>query len=101
MVLRDSAIELMRQKPITQISIKEIYALAGIGRTTFYAHYNNQYGLLRQIEEQTLVELEKIVQPHINAAQKSKSKETLAVLRDILQYIAANRYYLKRGDYPF
>jgi AcrR family transcriptional regulator len=90
MVLRDSLIELMREKPVTQIAIKEICDVADIGRTTFYAHYRDQYDLLRQIEDKTFIELEKIVQPHINAAQKSKSKEALAVLRDLLQYIATN-----------
>jgi AcrR family transcriptional regulator len=90
MVLRDSLIELMRKKPITRISIKEICALADIGRTTFYAHYQDQYDLLRQIEGETLVEVHNSLHPHINVAQKSQSRETAAIIHNLLQFVANN-----------
>ena len=47
MVLQDSLIELMKEKPISKITIKELCEKADINRTTFYAHYTDQYDLLR------------------------------------------------------
>jgi len=54
MVLKDSLIELMREKSISKITIKELCESADINRTTFYAHYTDQYQLLKSIESETL-----------------------------------------------
>ena len=43
MVIKDSFIQLLKEKPITKITIKEICALADINRATFYAHYTDTY----------------------------------------------------------
>jgi AcrR family transcriptional regulator len=90
MVLQNSLIELMREKPIMRISVKEICTLADIGRTTFYAHYNDQYDLLQQIENQTFIEADKIMQPHLGTAKRSGGREIAVILRDLLQFIADN-----------
>lgn len=45
---------LLRDKPINRISITELCREAGIHRSTFYLHYNDQYALMREIEEKTL-----------------------------------------------
>jgi len=54
MVLKESFIELLATKDISQITIKEICEGADINRATFYAHYNDQYDLLRKIEDEML-----------------------------------------------
>lgn len=54
MVLKDSLTELMVQKPLSKITIKEICQNADINRTTFYAHFTDQYQLLRSIEQDAL-----------------------------------------------
>ncbi len=50
MVLRESFIELLSQKDISQISIKELCERADINRATFYSHYTDQYDLMQKIE---------------------------------------------------
>jgi AcrR family transcriptional regulator len=89
-ILRDSLVTLMKEKSILNISIKDICEKAGISRSTFYTYYNNQYDLLRQMEKETVIEMEKIVQPYISGAQKSSNQTTIALLQDILQYIINN-----------
>jgi len=42
MVLKESFINLLEKKDISQITIKEICEDADINRATFYAHYNDQ-----------------------------------------------------------
>jgi AcrR family transcriptional regulator len=50
MVLKESFINLLGEKEISKISIKEICDDADINRATFYAHYSDQYDLMRKIE---------------------------------------------------
>jgi AcrR family transcriptional regulator len=87
MVLRDSLIELMAQKPITKITIKEICENADVNRTTFYAHYQDQYDLLLQIEEETLVYFDDMLNKYNNKLNK---REVIEMLEKMLHYIASN-----------
>ncbi|MDR0400622.1 MAG: TetR/AcrR family transcriptional regulator [Treponema sp.] len=86
-VLRDSLVELMKDKPITKITIKELCENADINRTTFYAHYRDQYDLLRCIEEETLARIEEIVDKYEN---KSGSRELTEMVEEIISFIAGN-----------
>ena len=52
MVLKESFIQLLEKKDISQITIKEICEDADINRATFYAHYSDQYDLMRRIEDE-------------------------------------------------
>lgn len=53
-LLKDSLLELMAQKPISKISIKEICANADLNRTTFYTHYSDQIALYSEIESDAI-----------------------------------------------
>jgi AcrR family transcriptional regulator len=87
-VLQDSLLELLAQKPITSISITEICKNADINRTTFYAHYKDQYDLLRQIEETSIIYVERLLKKY-DGKQKNK-QDVLQILEEILQSIADN-----------
>lgn len=50
MVLRQSLLKLMKEKPISRISIKAICEDADINRATYYSHYTDQYDQLNKIE---------------------------------------------------
>jgi AcrR family transcriptional regulator len=87
MVLRDSLIELMKEKSILRISIKDICDLADVSRSTFYAHYNDQYDLLRQIQEETITHFEELL------AKYNSEEDREGIIRmteEILRYIADN-----------
>lgn len=49
-LLRDSLVELLKEKSIYKITIRELCEVAGINRSTFYNHYENQFSLLREME---------------------------------------------------
>ena len=53
-LLKDSLIELMEQKNIRQISIKEICEQADVSRSTFYTYYGSQYDLLDAIRKEII-----------------------------------------------
>ena len=87
--LRNSLIELMKEKPILRISAKEIYEAADIGRTTFYAHYKDQYDLLEELETETITQLEELFNRYVDSV-KHKKKNILDLTMEALNYIADN-----------
>ncbi|MDR0721176.1 MAG: TetR/AcrR family transcriptional regulator C-terminal domain-containing protein [Treponema sp.] len=102
-VLADSLIELMKDKPFTKITIKELCEKADINRTTFYAHYHDQYELLKQIEEETFGYIEDMLNKYYN---KRSKREVLEMVEEILGFIANNSRYLQvllseNGDFGF
>jgi AcrR family transcriptional regulator len=87
MALRDSLVELMQTRPILDISVKELCDQADISRSTFYAHYKDQYELLKEIEDGTLGSLEDMLKNYEN---KQSVQEMARMFEEILQYIACN-----------
>lgn len=49
-LLRDSLVELLYEKSIYKITIRELCEVAGINRSTFYRYYENQFSLLGEME---------------------------------------------------
>jgi AcrR family transcriptional regulator len=88
MVIRDSLIELMKQRPITDITIKEICALADVSRPTFYAHYQDQYDLLQSIENETSAYFETVI--FTDGTEKHSKREIALKFEEVFQYIEAN-----------
>ncbi|MDR0642835.1 MAG: TetR/AcrR family transcriptional regulator [Treponema sp.] len=102
-VLADSLIELMRDKPFTKITIRELCENADINRTTFYAHYRDPFDLLRQIEEETLGYIEDMLNKY---DEKRSKREILEMVEEILGFIANNSKSLQvllseNGDIGF
>lgn len=103
MVLQDSLMELMREKPISKITIKELCEKADINRTTFYAHYTDQFDLLRKMEDETLAWAEEVTTTLLDQTDRN---ETIKLLEGILQSVADNRKHIQilmseQGDIDF
>jgi len=52
MVLRESMLDLLKDKPINQISVTELCKAADVNRNTFYNHYNTPYEIIREMEDE-------------------------------------------------
>jgi AcrR family transcriptional regulator len=52
MVIKDSLLDILSNKPIQKVTVKEICEKAQINRATFYLHYQDPYDLLEQIENE-------------------------------------------------
>lgn len=92
MLLKKGLVELMQENPISKISVKMLCEAADINRSTFYAHYSDQYDLLKQLEQEMIAELEK----HISKEEFSKqTPQTVQALHQILVYIAKNEELFK------
>lgn len=103
MVLRESLINLLCKKDISQITIKEICEDADVNRATFYAHYNDQYDLLTKIGDDLFANL----RSYLDELTKSEiGPNPVDVAEKILEYIKENGKLCKlllgdRGDISF
>jgi AcrR family transcriptional regulator len=61
-----------------------------VSRSTFYTYYKDQYELLEQMEEETFIELDKVIKKYNPSGVMPTAKELAALLEDILRYVAGN-----------
>lgn len=87
MVIRQSFVNLLKRKPISKITVKEICEDADVNRATFYAHYTGPYDLLRRIENDIV---EDINQYLISYDFRSMTEVPAHMLEKILEYIKEN-----------
>lgn len=86
--LQKSLIELMQTLPISNISVKMLCAHAGVNRSTFYAHYQNQYDLLNQVQRKAV----QGIKDHISGTHFTQQEGTATpVIEKVLEYFRANR----------
>lgn len=85
-MLRQSLIELMKEKPIHEISIKKICETADINRSTFYHHYDSQYELFNDIITDVGNDIAEIVKKHLSSPNILK-----LCLEDSFTYIEKNQ----------
>lgn len=52
--LREALLACMREKPVTEITAAEICERAGLNRATFYNHYKDVAGIVREAEQEQL-----------------------------------------------
>lgn len=50
MVIRQSFLSLLKEQAVDKVTVADICRLAEINRATFYRHYENQYGILHELE---------------------------------------------------
>ncbi|MDD4493184.1 MAG: TetR-like C-terminal domain-containing protein [Eubacteriales bacterium] len=88
MVLRESLIKLLRDKPISRITIKELCETADINRATFYSHYSDQFDLLKKIENEFIENITSYLQ---NFEPEAKENDLQLIVLKIFEYIAENK----------
>ena len=84
MILKGCLIDLLKVKPITSVTVKEICELADINRSTFYSHYTDQFDLLEKIGEEVVADMYET----LNQYNFKKEEEVLQMTERILEYIA-------------
>ncbi|WP_343208733.1 TetR/AcrR family transcriptional regulator [Anaerolentibacter hominis] len=69
LLIRRAFTDLLRQKPIQSISIKELCETAGINRGTFYSHYTDIYDLMTKMESEMMADFQKALEPLLSTEQ--------------------------------
>lgn len=87
MVIKDSFVKFLKQKPIQKITVKEICEDADVNRATFYSHFTDQYDLLRQIEEEIIHAISDFLKDY---DVRDLDLVPVEMIEKILLYIAEN-----------
>ncbi|MCM3628252.1 TetR/AcrR family transcriptional regulator [Paenibacillus glycanilyticus] len=61
LMLRNALIELLEEKGLEAITIRDLMQQAGLNRSTFYLHYRDKYDLLERSKEDMLKDILEIV----------------------------------------
>ena len=88
-LLKESLLELMEEKPFSQISVRDVTDRADMNRSTFYLHYADTALLLKSIEEDLLREAQTLVDDHL---QETMASGTLRpVFEPVLDLVVEHR----------
>lgn len=83
LLLRTALVELMQEKPIEKISIKDICDQADLNRTTFYLHYPDQHALLLDVQQDIKAKLKPFQEENLaKSAIPTTLISFLAYIRD-------------------
>ena len=88
-LLRRSLAELLCEKSIREITVKELVERADINRSTFYLHYSDVYDMMEKIENGLVDDIEKLIEAHPVSPFNEKS---FPFIEDIFVILAENRY---------
>ncbi|MGN0984601.1 MAG: TetR/AcrR family transcriptional regulator, partial [Gemmiger sp.] len=78
--LNAALVELLLQKPVQEITVRELTAQARVSRGTFYFHYADIYDLLRRMEQEQLDQLEKLMSSLLPRIGQERPPEVLEAL---------------------
>ena len=87
-LLRRSLAELLCEKSIREITVKELVERADINRSTFYLHYSDVYDMMEKIENGLVDDIEKLIEAHPVSPFNEKS---FPFIEDIFVILAENR----------
>ena len=62
--LREGLLRLLEEKPLHEISVKELTELADVNRGTFYFHYQDIYDLLGKMEDDFFAQFDRTLSEH-------------------------------------
>lgn len=104
LLLKSSLMELLTEKPLSKITVKELCEKADINRTTYYKYYLDIYDQIAQIENgiisDMLKELDAITTEHGNDRENR-----LLVITKSLEYIEHHKdefkILLERSEFHF
>lgn len=92
--------ELLEQKAIEEITVKEITDLAGINRGTFYLHYIDKFDLFEKSVNQLLIELREMGAVIIsraveNGSPEKEKDEIIHSIAAIFEYVKDHHRFIK------
>lgn len=87
-MLRQAFVELLADRDVEKITVAEITRRADLSRNTFYAHYQDVYAILEEIEAEYLDGLNAYLD---EAMEKGEIDDPLPLLRRVVDFVDADR----------
>lgn len=91
MVLKQSLLQLLKEKTFSSITVKEICDVADINRSTFYAHYQDQFELLETIENEIIRDMKE----YLNTYNLLEKEDALRMTEKLIEYFAVKHEELE------
>ncbi|HCS75351.1 MAG TPA: TetR family transcriptional regulator [Clostridiales bacterium] len=85
-LLKEALVDLLKDHHISKISVTALCDEADVNRSTFYAHYTDQFDLLRQIEDEVINNLKIYLEQYMD----DRMPITEQNLKGILEYAKTN-----------
>lgn len=86
--LRQAMTQLMLEKDLSSITVRELTDLADVNRGTFYAHYKDIYDMIDQVENEIFSELEDLLDLHTSEIVQ---RDIAAVLQEVFRFVGRNQ----------
>ena len=83
-MIREALYQLMQEKPLNKITVKEICEVADVNRSTFYAYYQDIYDLHEKILKEFFVKQREVIR-HIKAFLATKEDITALTTNDFYE----------------
>ena len=93
-IIKNTFIELLKEKEISKISVSELCNKADINRATFYRYYIDIYDLLEKIEQDLILQLKEMLYDKSNQSMKEVIEDYLNLFldnKDLIRLIFINR----------
>ena len=87
-LLTQALTQLLQEKQINEITVKELTDLADMNRGTFYLYYKDMFDMLEKIEDGMFEALDAIVSLH---EHDDMSQQTKPILLDLFRFIEDNQ----------
>ena len=87
-LLTKALTQLLQEKQINEITVKELTDLADMNRGTFYLYYKDMFDMLEKIEDGMFEALDAIVSLH---EHDDVSQQTKPILLDLFRFIQDNQ----------
>ncbi len=87
-LLTQALTQLLQEKQINEITVKELTDLADMNRGTFYLYYKDMFDMLEKIEDGMFEALDAIVSLH---EHDDVSQQTKPILLDLFRFIEDNQ----------
>ena len=84
--------ELLQEKPIQQITVKELTDFVNLNRGTFYLHYRDIYDLLEDLENEIFASFQEMATQHTPEEMNGKP---FPLLKDIFQFVGRHAVFCR------
>ena len=94
MLLNESFLKFLAEKPLPRITIKEICEDADVNRSTYYAHFTDPYDQLKKLEADIMVDMTIYVDSIVTEGLHDDKKQQ-QIIKGILEYIQAKKFVFR------
>ena len=98
--LSKALLEMLRDRSLRSVSIRELCQKAGINRTTFYHHYGSQYDLFEEICAQFLEDIAECLASADPENREHVHEKVALVLTYLQDHLQVARLLLNHSEMP-